>query len=379
MSANIMILGATGETGRLLSPLLLEHTDAHLVLAGRHAQALERAAAALARPERVRTRVVDARAADALAPALAGVDLVLVVAPLTGVLPDLARAAARAGADLLDIQYSPAKVQALRALEPELVAAGRTVITDGGFHPGLVAVLARAVEDRFDVLRSARVGSVLQEDWRALRPGPESMNEFVDMLGTAEPAHFRDGRWVKETWSSGGALRQFTFDPPFGRRTCYTMALEEMRLWAEGRPGLRDAGFYIAGFNPVVDHVLLPLIMLGVRVAPVRGRRPLARLLAFGLRTFRRPPYGTVVRLEANGERDGERLEVTLTVSHPSSYALTAIPVAATVRQWLDGGARGPGVRLQALVVEPHRFLADMAAMGVKVVESAPAAEAAMA
>jgi hypothetical protein len=36
-------------------------------------------------------------------------------------------------------------------------------------------------------------------------------------------------------------------------------------------------------------------------------------------------------------------------------------------------------VRLQALVVEPHRFLADMAAMGVKVVESAPAAEAAMA
>ena len=155
------------------------------------------------------------------------------------------------------------------------------------------------------------------------------------------------------------------------------MALEEMRLWAEGQPGLRDAGFYIAGFNPVVDHVLLPLLMLGVRVAPVRGRRPLARLLAFGLRAFRRPPYGTVLRLEASGERDGQPLDVTLTIAHHSSYALTAIPVAATVRQWLDGGARGPGVRLQALVVEPHRFLADMAAMGVSAAESTPAAEAA--
>ncbi len=372
MSANIMVLGATGETGRALCPLLLDHTGASLVLAGRDGQALARAAARLERPERVSTHALDARDPRALGPALAGVDLVLVVAPLTDQLPAVARAAAAAGADLLDIQYSPAKVKALRALEPELVAAGRTVITDGGFHPGLVAVLARAVEDRFEVLHSARIGSVIQENWRALAPTRESMIEFVDMLGSAEAGHFRNGQWARESWSSGGALTHFTFDPPFGRRTCYTMALDEVRLWAEGRPDLQDAGFYVAGFNPVVDHLMIPLMMVGRKLAPVRSRLPLARLLAWGLRTFARPPYATVLRLEASGERDGRPLQLALTVSHPSSYAMTAMPVAATVRQWLAGSAHGPGLRLQALAVEPHQLLADMAAMGAAVIEGAP-------
>lgn len=379
MPPTIMLLGAAGETGRALAPLILSHTDADLLLAGRRAEALERAAGALGAPGRVRTRALDATRADALAPALEGTDLVIVVAPLAKALPALVRAAATAGADVLDIQYSPGKVAALRALEPEILAAGRTVITDGGFHPGLPGVLLRAAEDRFEVIRSARVGAVFQEDWRALDMTADTAREFVVMLSEMPTAHVVQGRWVREKPTSSAIMRRFDFGPPFGRRTCYAMGLDEIRDWAEGRPGLRDAGFYIAGFNPVMDYGVLPLLYFGRRLAPQRSLGPLTRLTVATLRRFSRPPFGTQLRLEAEGEREGAPVHAALEIAHPDGYVLTALAVAAAVKQWADGSLRRPGVHLQALAVEPHRFLADLEQLGATVTweASSPARHAA--
>lgn len=370
MPATILILGAAGLTGRTLTPLLLAHTDARLVLAGRDASALAGAATALGDPDRVTTRRVDAMgAASGLACAFAGVDLVVCVAPVTRGLPEVVRIAATAGADTLDIQFSPTKLAGLRAMEPTLAGAGRTAITDGGFHPGLPAVLARAVEERFDRLRSARVASIIQEDWRRLAVRPETAREFVEFITDMRPAHLRDGRWTVERATSSQATPEFDFGPPFGRRRCYAMGLEEMRIWAEGKSDLVHAGFYVGGFNPVVDHLVLPVVLLGRGLASDRSLGPLATLLFWGLRTFGRAPYGTVVRLEADGERDGRPLRVVLSVSHRDTYALTAIPVAATVLQWLRGQVTGPGVRLQALAVEPATFLDDLRMLGATVDE----------
>ncbi len=377
--ATILTLGATGMTGRALTPLLLAHTDARLILAGRDAAELARAAQALAQPARVSTRALDATApAPELTGSFQGVDLVIVVAPLTARLPEIVRAAAAAGADILDIQFSPAKVAALRALEPELLAAGRTAITDGGFHPGLPGLMARAVEDRFDRIRALRVGSIIQEDWNRLHIRPETAREFVEFITDMRPEHFRAGRWQVEGALSKEATPFFDFGPPFGRQRCYAMGLEEMRIWSEAQPGLSDAGFYVAGFNGVVDHLMLPLCLLGRRVAPVRSVRPLARLLLWGLRAFGHPPYGTLLRLEAEGERDAHAARVVLSIFHPDTYAMTAFPIAATVRQWLTGTLRGPGLRFQALAAEPHAFLDDLRRFGATVLEQAtsPAAAA---
>ncbi len=372
MAPTILVLGAAGGTGRALVPLLLQHTDARLILAGRGGADLTAAAAEAEAPGRVTTRVLDASVSAAeLAPRLAGAGLVVVVAPLTTRVPEIARAAATAGADTLDIQCSSAKMAGLRALEGELVADGRTAITDGGFHPGLPAVLARAVEDRFTVLHSARIGSVIQEDWRALAPRPETAREFLELVADTRPAHFVDGRWLEESVTSSEALVRFDFERPFGERRCYAMGLEEMRLWAADRRGLIRAGFYVGGFNPVVDYALLPLVFLGRRLAPERSTRPLTRLLLGGLRAFSHPPYGTLLRLEADGERDGRPQRIVLSVFHRESYALTAMCIAAAIRQWADGRVRGPGVRLQALAVEPGRFLEDLGRFGATVTEEA--------
>ncbi len=54
-------------------------------------------------------------------------------------------------------------------------------------------------------------------------------------------------------------------------------------------------------------------------------------------------------------------------ISHPDAYFVTAAPTVAAALQILDGTARIPGAHTQAMLVEPTRFFADQAAMGLTV------------
>ena len=100
-------------------------------------------------------------------------------------------------------------------------------------------------------------------------------------------------------------MRSFDFGPPFGRQRCSLMYMKELELLPEQLPALRDCAFYVSGFNPVVDTTLLPLGMVVMKVSPRTLGRPYARLLAWALRRFSRPPYGTVFQVEAEGENAG--------------------------------------------------------------------------
>jgi hypothetical protein len=104
-----------------------------------------------------------------------------------------------------------------------------------------------------------------------------------------------------------------------------------------------------------------------MKYSPQLLGRPYARALTWSLRTFGRPPYGTVWQVEAEGRlADGAAGTATagLRVTHPDGYWLTAAAAAACLLQYADGSLRAPGVHLQALVVEPARFLRDLRHMG---------------
>jgi len=108
-----------------------------------------------------------------------------------------------------------------------------------------------------------------------------------------------------------------------------------------------------------------------VMLFPERSRSLVGRLFKWGLTKHTKPPYGAVLRLDARG--DGSR-RMSMTVWHEDSYALTAIGATACLLQYLDGAIASPGLRCQAMAVEPVRFFDDLSRLGVTVsVEGATA------
>jgi hypothetical protein len=83
-------------------------------------------------------------------------------------------------------------------------------------------------------------------------------------------------------------------------------------------------------------------------------------------RLFARPPWGTVLQLEAEGRSGGEERRLRLALLHEDAYDLTAIPAVATLLQLLEGSVQAPGVHLAAHLPNPERQLRLLRAMGVQ-------------
>ena len=367
MTETILVLGGYGTTGKTLCELLLEHGDADVVVAGR---SLEKAGAAASElgarfPGRVTARAADAADAASLARALDGAGLVAVAASVLTHAGTVTQAALDAGVDYFDLLLtSEEKFAALERLRSRLEAEGRCCfITDGGIHPGLSAVLIRALAPAFGRLERADVAGLLKVDWAAYDFQPSTIHEFANEFRDYRMETLRDGVWQKIEWRD--AVRAVDFGPPWGSQRCSLMYMKELELLPEQLPDLRTCGFYVSGFNPVVDTTVLPLGMAVMKCAPDMLGRPYSRLLAWALRRFSRPPYGTVFQAEAEGEAQaGGALVAGLRVTHPDGYWLTAAAAAACLLQWQDGSLREPGLHLQALAADPSRMLRDLQAMG---------------
>ena len=361
---SILLFGGAGRAGRVAARLLLEHTDARIVIGGRsHGKAAAFASGlALEFPGgRVEATAVDATDESSLRAALAGKSLLFDCGPtalFTGRVP---LACIAAGVDCLDI-HPGRSLAVLRPLASELARAGRCFVTQSGLHPGLPATIMRhaaSLLTRCDSVTAAmlfNVGSV---------PGPESVVELVEEMSAYRSLIWSAGAWRKPSWSH---TRRFDFGPGLGRRTCYPMWSDELEGLPE-RIGAKDAGFYVAGFNWLADAVVTPLAVVSGSIRRGLGARPLARLLAFSVRRFGRPPFAIVLTAEATGERDGTPRTVRVVVrsDDDDGYRLTAVPAVACVMQLLDGSIARPGVHMMGHLVEPARLAGDMRRMGIGV------------
>lgn len=367
MNKKFLILGGYGNTGRLIAERMLQETDARVILAGRNINRAETCAALLNQKfkgGRVSGIRADAADPQSLRSAFHQADMVIAASSTLKFVKNVASAALEAKIDYLDTQLSsPVKLEVLKAMSRDIERAGSCFITDGGFHPGVPAAMIRYAATHFDRITAANVGSTIQINWKSLGFSDATLDEMIEEFRHYQPVACKNGKWEELGWN---AYHTFDFGPIFGERYCVPMFLEELRSLPETFPSLKETGFFVGGFNWVTDYIVIPLAIAALRIWPEKAAKPLGRLFEYSLKTFAKPPYGTLLLLQAKGWKDGKQKQMRMLLSHEDGYALTAIPVAACLLQYLEGGPK-PGLWFQAHFPEPERFLRDMERLGVNV------------
>ncbi len=364
----ILLLGATGNTGRYMASLLLQHSNARLALASRFPQKAADLADEFNRQfpgQRAYPVTADAASPQSLRTALDGIQMLAAASSTSEHVETTARACLEMGIDYFDVQYSASKLRALRRLEDEILRAGCCFITDGGFHPGLPAALIRYAAEHFDSLQAANIGSVIKIDWKNLKVDENTVIEMAREFSDFDMRFFQHGAWRKARMDIVVDLVKMDFGAPFGLQACYPMMLEEMKTLPEQIPTLTDTGFFVGSFNWFTDMVAMPLMLALVKLAPQKGLRLAGKLMHWSLNTFTHPPYGTRLKLEAHGLKNDTDTRLELTLAHDDGYYFTAAPAAACLLQWLDDSIRRPGLFTQGNIVAPARLLADLEQMGI--------------
>jgi len=350
----ITVLGATGQAGRHITRLLLDDESAEVTACARTATRLDALEAALtSRNGTLRTAVVDVESESEVERVVAAADLVVAATSRWSDAPRIASIAVNCSTAYFGIYLSNGeKWRRLRQLHDECVARNLMVVDDGGAHPGLPAVMIRRAREEGE-LRSAWVGAKFGLPWDELDLASETVSDFVEEIETTDPSILKEGVWVQ------GYRHARKFDFGSGSlEACAPMCLEEIREL--GNSGaVPSAGFFIAGFGPLVDYGVFPLSMGLTKVS----RRRAADLMLWGLRRWASARSGAVLVLE--GERTEGSPEVRLRVAHADPYLLTAIPAVAAIHQMVRQPR--PGVWTQAAFVNPDPFFRHLQEMGVEV------------
>ena len=360
----LLILGGYGGAGLPIARLLTQQTTSNVILAGRHVDRAEEAARQLNRTfgtNRVSACFADAAHPDTLRQALAGVDLLIVASTTTDYVKQVAEAALEAGVDYLDIHYPPQVVATLQTLAPKIEAAGRCFVTQGGFHPGLLAPLIRSAAPEFDRYDIAQVGMLMNiVGYESL----DSLDELVQSFAHYDAEVFTHGMWKKASYA---LQKKFDFGESLGKKTCVPLSFPEIKpLPAELQ--VQELGTYVAGFNSFLDYVLTPFIIMTSGLKSAWLNRLWSKMMRWGLDTFSKPPFGIWLQLEAMGTLQQQPKTVHIQLHHEDAYAMTATPTVAFLFQYLDGSFRQNGLSLMGLAADPHRLLHDVERLGTQVI-----------
>ncbi len=363
-SKRILLVGATGYAGNKLASYLLKETGATVILAGRSKAKLDELVSGLPQQDfvdRTELQVLDALNLDSAA--LGDFDLLVNATNEGPHNRSLIQACLDHQADWIDMQMTNELLNPPPVLRDSIERAGRCFVIQAGFHPGLIAPLVRCAGQQMELMERAIVGSVIRDENGM--PFTSAYSELVAAMRDYKGETYIDGQWEKLGYAG---YPKFEFELGFGEQLTYPMELEEMRRLTALMPDLKRTGFFVAGFNWFADYIVTPLIMLSSRIAPRQTEAPLARLLSWSTRRFSRPPYGTILQVDATGQHDGRSANFRLCVFHEDMYVMTAVPTVAMVRQMLNGQVE-PGIHLMGLCCDPVQLLEDIGRSDVSVTQ----------
>jgi hypothetical protein len=358
----ILVLGGYGGTGKVFCRYLLKETRLNVIVGGRNRQKADEWAEKLKTefsPDRISARHVDASDRNSLREAFLGIDFVLVAATTTQFAKQIAEAALEAHIDYLDIYYQQGVFPVLETLKQRIRESGQCFITQAGFHPGLPAAFIRKGAAYFDTYDRAIIAFAMNTRIEK----PESVYELVDALSDYKADIYKEGHWRRGTYKDAVKI---DFGSRFGVKSCVPLDMIEIRNIPE-MYRLREVGVYSAGFNWFVDYVIFPLIMLSQMIRKGLLRHFWAKALIWGMNNLSPAKEGLVFLLHAEGGKDRNHQKIDIRSEHQSAYDFTVIPVIASLKQYIDGYIRKPGLWMMGHIVDPDRLFGDMGQMGVNI------------
>ncbi len=346
--ARVVIVGGYGQVGRRLAAAL--QGSRTVVIAGRRAEAAERAAAALgvlAAPA-----AVDARTGDGLAAAARPGD---VVANSAGDHRDarLLRCSIELGCHYTDLTADPLSIAAMLDLDAEATAAGISALPGIGLAPGATNVLARVALELLPEADRIDVGLLLS---LADNFGPQAVEWTLDTAATplamehagttTDVVAFRSHRRLH--FGAIGTHRVYEFGFPEQVFLPATLAVPSVRGWFTLKPTVAGRALALAARVGV----------LGSLATRPRSRRALVRLSS-RMPVSRR---GGLVGATAVAQQGSRTASVSL--SARSEARTTARCAAALIDLW---DLERPGCHLPETAIPPTPFFEALAAHGVQI------------
>ncbi len=357
-----MVFGGYGGTGKVFCRYLLKETNVNVIVAGRRLEKAEELADKLKKEfssDRISVRYVDASDIESMRIAFQGINFVLVASTTTRWAKQIAEAALVANIDYLDIYFQQDVYPVLESMQQKIKAAGRSFITQAGFHPGLPAVYIRKGAQYFDRYDKAIVAFAMN----ARIEESESVLEIIDSIADYKPEFFQNGKWKIGTYKDAIMI---DYGKRFGVKSSMPLDMVEIKTLPK-MFSLRETGVFTTGFNWFTDYVLFPLMMLSHKLKKNSFRNFWAKLLVFGMNHFSSDQEGVMFLLKAEGEKNGKLRKVEIFSEHENGYDFTAIPVISCLQQYFDGSIRKPGLWMMGHIVDPDRLFKDMERMNVKI------------
>ena len=340
MAARIVVFGATGYTGRLVSERLVEQ-GARPVLAGRSEEGLREAAERLGGLEWQRADAMRQNSVFELV--RPGDVLVSTVGPFAKWGDAAVRAAIAAGATYLDSTGEPEFIRRVfEELGPPARRSGAALLTAMGFDyvPGALAG-ALALEDAGP--RAARVDVGYYSLGVTASSASAGTRESLVGVSLADSHAFREGRLV--TVRPAERVRSFTVKGK--QRAAISVGGAEHFSLPAAYPGLREVNVYIGWFGPLARPMQAGTLVgaYAQRLPGVRGALQLAGERLAGMVPGPEPgttPGGLSWIAAEAYDADGEKL-AEAHLSGRDGYAFTGAFIAWAARRAAAEGVRGTG------------------------------------
>ena len=350
----MLVVGGYGVVGSRIAGDLAADFPGRVVVAGRHGDRADAAAAAIGHG--TRGRRIDVRVASSIAAALEDVSIAVNCIDQ----PDRGLLWAAIGRGVAYTDITPHLVDlgvgaGYERVHAAAQASGARVLLGAGLVPGISSVMVRALADAVggsDDIQTALLLSATDPS------GPASFDYVLQELSMTFTIHV-DG--TDRPARAFTAPRVTDYPPPVGARPAYLFPFSDQVLY----PRTMGAGTVVTRLSidpPGLSRVLALLVATGATRVMARPR---VRAVLAGARRQRTARPDAPYALRVDVTRGGRSAHATLT-GRGQAHA-TAAGAAALVRSLADGEVAQPGAWMPEQVVAPGRFFQRLAAAGLHV------------